>query len=739
MAAGPNSDPPDYDLDVCAREPIHVPGAIQPHGVLLVLNAADLSIVQASANAGAWLGMPGGRCALGDLSPDLAAEVGSWADTSEAVLLWGGQVAGRTVQAAAHRSGTRIVVEFEEAESAHGMEALLGRVQAFAEALQGVADEGAVTRQTASFVRSMTGFDRVLVYRFDDEWNGHVVGEDGNGVLPSYLDLRFPAGDIPAQARRLYLQNRLRIIPEVDYRPAAIEPQADPESGDPVDLSDAMLRSVSAVHLEYMRNMGTHSSMSVSIIIGGRLWGLVACHSRAPHGVPPQIRRVCDFAVQLAAAEIAGRVRAADTALRLQLGEVQARLLAAMSAARDWRLALIAETTDLLGLVEAGGAAIVDDDSLLTTGETPSKEDIRRLVEWLERNREGDVLATDSLATRHEPAAGYADAASGVLAVRISELHPSWVLWFRPEVVRTVAWGGDPHKVVREAGRIHPRVSFQAWKEQVRRQAAPWKPAEIAVALQLRASIVGIVLRRAEEMAALAEELGRSNKELEAFSYSVSHDLRAPFRHIVGYAELLRERESELDEKSRHYLESISESALAAGRLVDDLLNFSHVGRASLDSRRIDMQKLVSEVRRSLALSTKGRSIEWSVGRLPTAFGDPTLLRQVWFNLIENAVKYSAPRQDARIAITGRLNGGEAEFEVSDNGVGFDMAYREKLFGVFQRLQRAEDFEGTGIGLALTRRIVERHGGRVWAEGEVDQGATFGFSIPVDANGGANV
>jgi light-regulated signal transduction histidine kinase (bacteriophytochrome) len=254
----------------------------------------------------------------------------------------------------------------------------------------------------------------------------------------------------------------------------------------------------------------------------------------------------------------------------------------------------------------------------------------------------------------------------------------------------------------------------------------------------LRSAIIGIVLRRAEELAQLTVELQRSNKELEAFSYSISHDLRAPFRHVVGYSELLREREKGLDETSRHYLGCIIDSALAAGRLVDDLLNFSHVGRTAVTIRDVDMNKLVAEVRASLAMHVEGREIVWNVEPLPPSWGDPTLLRQVWYNILENAVKYTRPRKPAIITVSGWSDHSETGYAVKDNGVGFNIRYLDKIFGVFQRLQRAEDFEGTGIGLALARRIVERHRGRIWAEGEIDKGASFYFALPVKETGGTN-
>jgi signal transduction histidine kinase len=227
-------------------------------------------------------------------------------------------------------------------------------------------------------------------------------------------------------------------------------------------------------------------------------------------------------------------------------------------------------------------------------------------------------------------------------------------------------------------------------------------------------------------------ELQEINQELESFTYSVSHDLRAPLRHIAGFATMLEDRVGNtLDERSRKYLSTISAAAGRMGRLIDDLLAFSRMGRTSLSPRSVDLSRLVQEARSDLAPDTAGRQIEWVVNPLPTVHADPALLRPVLVNLLSNAMKYSAGRSPARIEIGAATQNGEAVVFVRDNGVGFDMRYVNKLFGVFQRLHRADEFEGTGIGLANVRRIIARHGGRTWAEGEVDRGATFYFSLPL--------
>jgi PAS domain S-box-containing protein len=227
-------------------------------------------------------------------------------------------------------------------------------------------------------------------------------------------------------------------------------------------------------------------------------------------------------------------------------------------------------------------------------------------------------------------------------------------------------------------------------------------------------------------------QLEAANRELEAFSYSVSHDLRAPLRHIDGFVDMVRQDSAQkLDEAGLRCLNVISQAAKRMGTLIDDLLLFSRIGRAEMRRTPVSMEELVADVRRELDSETKGRNIHWDIGPLPEVNCDRGLLRQVWINLISNAIKYSRQREQANIVIRGGKNErGELQYSIQDNGAGFDMQYADKLFGVFQRLHQPEEFEGTGIGLANVQRVILRHGGRVWGEGKLDEGATFHFTLP---------
>ncbi|WP_091738233.1 ATP-binding protein [Phenylobacterium immobile] len=722
------------DLDACAAEPIRIPGGVQPHGALLITAFDGAEVLHVSANLADAIGVPltaGDRL---DTNADLAllaAELTALGPR-DPVLARTLRVSGHMFHVSAHATHQGVIVEFEDppASEDQTLAALYPRLRRFMDDLAGAADVTSIAEAAVNEVWALTGFNRVLLYSFDARGVGAVLAEASDGVLPSYLNLKFPAADIPAQARELYKLSRIRLIPTADYQPAPLIPAISPIDGAPVDLSRAALRSVSPVHLEYMRNMGTASSMSISIVVEGELWGLISGHSAAPRAVNPQVRSACDHLGQILSLQIEARELARRSSERLRLSEIQGDLLTQVAAATAYDQGLAENPEAWMAVGGGAGAALVGQDRVISVGVTPPADAILDLARRLAAESQREV-ALESIADAWPDAQVDPDEASGLLAVSISQLHPDYLMWFRPQALRTVNWAGEPAKAVEIGERLHPRQSFELWKEQVRLRALPWTAEEIDSARRFRAAIQNFVLRRAEERAELTNRLAETNRELESFSYSISHDLRAPFRHVAGFADLLAERVGQsIDATSRHYLATIRDSALTAGRLVDDLLAFSQLGRNSLAPGRVDVQRLVQDVRRSLASDVAGRRITWKVDSLPSAWADPAMLRQVFVNLLDNAIKYTRGRDPAVISITGEDLPTATRYTVRDNGAGFDAAYTHKLFAVFQRLHRAEEFEGTGIGLALVRRIAERHGGSVSATGTQGEGASFTIVIP---------
>lgn len=730
---------PQPDLDRCAQEPIRIPGAIQPYAALLLLAPDTLEVLTRSANTEEILGIAvqaGQPLRAGRDAPGLEAllqALRGWDADADAALSLQVHCGGHYLHVSGARTAQGLLVELEPHDQAQSvtLDALYPRLRTLLDDIPPGGEPELILQRAVEEVRRLTGFDRVLAYRFDSDGHGTVVAEDGTGALPSYLGHRFPAGDIPAQARELYCQNRVRLIPDADYRPVPLEPALIGPDRQPVDLTAANWRSVSPIHLEYMRNMGTGSSMSVSVVIDGQLWGLVSCHSAGPRLVGPQIRAACEFLGRIVAHQIGAHERISEHAHRIELKKIEIELVELLSRTGTLLEGYTERDPAWTRLLNAHGAALVWQDDVHTMGNTPSKAQVLKIARWLHANNVEQSYHTDRLPLVWPEAAAFAEVASGLAAASISSLHMAYLMWFRPEVVRTVQWRGDPRKPMDPvSGRLHPRKSFDLWQEELRGRAAPWRRSEVDALADFRTVVVNLILKRAEERAELSEQLQRSNIELESFSYSVSHDLRAPFRHIAGFAELLKQRENNLDQTSTRYIENIMRAAVMAGRLVDDLLRFSHLGRAALTPADLDMNKLVGEVRQAVELTLPERKVQWRIEPLPRAWGDAQYIRQVWYNLLENAVKYSGSRPESVVTVSGQNCGTFTLFSVADNGVGFDMAYAGKLFGVFQRLHRLEDFDGTGIGLALCKRIVEKHGGWIKGEGAVDQGAKFSFALP---------
>ncbi|MFT4111624.1 ATP-binding protein [Silvibacterium sp.] len=740
------------DLTNCDREPIHIPGSVQGHGFLLVLRAGSattLEVITASENAARYLDLPLDRILGADFSDLMESELTeslkkgllSEGTAGEYVRFLGtGQFPrhGSTrydFQVVGHRLDDLFVLEFEHTKQSVSQAELNTVISNFVSSIEELHDPIKLCQAVVRQIRRLTGFDRVMLYQFDEEGHGNVLAEDRNERLPSYLGIHFPNTDIPQQARALYVLNRIRIIPDVDYTPSPLVSTPEYQDAPPLDLSLSILRSVSPIHRQYMRNMGTISSMSISMVSEGRLWGLISGHHSEPLSVPYLVRSATEVLTRIATSQLIAHHRSSAMEQAIRLKSVHGQLLTFMAAGESYIDGLVKHPVELLAVTHAKGAAIVVGDRCTVVGEGPDPAVVLRFAKTLARRGREDLYVTHQLSLEFPEAEAMRAKASGLIAISLSQVHRMQILWFRPELLETVQWAGEPAKseeFVDGILQIQPRHSFATWKQIVHGKSAPWTPVEIDSAREFRSIVLEIVLKRAEELADMASELEHTNRELEAFSYSVSHDLRAPFRHISGFAELLMENEaSRLSETGKRHLATIAQSAQFAGLLVDSLLNFSRISRTQLELRPISMEMLARDVWHDVRQQeAKDRNIAIHIGNLPTVEADLNLMRQVWWNLFSNAIKYSRSREHAVITVSCQSGPSEHTFCVMDNGVGFEGQYAHKLFGAFQRLHRMEEFEGTGIGLANVRRIVSRHNGRTWATGEVNQGASIFFTLP---------
>lgn len=745
------------DLTNCDREPIHVPGAVQPHGALVALRGG--LVVQFSANVPELLGTPAGDL-LGApletlLDADLAAQVGDALASGELdrnpLFLLSTPVRGRgPFDLTAHRLDDLTVLEFEPRPETLTQGDAYTLVRGALARMNAAPDQGRFADVVAHEVQALTGFDRVMVYQFADDGTGTVIAERcGPGTTP-YLGLRYPASDIPKQARALYVLNMLRIITDVNYVPAPM--LALPGEG-PLDMSYCVLRSVSPIHLEYLRNMGVGASMSISLLRGAELWGLIACHHDSPRALSPNVRAACELIGQVASVQLSAWQEKQDQTYQLHLRAAQTQLMERLAHTPDLLEALVGQGSQLLEFVDAGGAAVCLDGEVVRLGRTPDAAQLRAIQAWLGTQSDAEVLHTRSLGELFPEASAHASAASGLLTVQLSRLRGDYVMWFRPEELQTVTWGGDPNKPA-EAGpdgseRLSPRRSFEAWQQTVRGRSAEWQPEEIAAARTLRRALLNLVLRRAEELRDLNEDLTRSNQELErsnadldAFAYIASHDLKEPLRGLHNYSVFLLEAYAQqLDEDGVSKLHTLVRLTQRMDDLIDSLLLYSRVGRVDLSFRDTNLNDLLSDVLDVLSARLEQAGAEVTCLPLPTLPVDRVRVGEVLNNLVSNAVKYNdkppritvgalAPGQRGDLSVPDGVPDTAWVLFVQDNGIGIRDRHFENIFRIFKRLHARDQYGGgTGAGLTIVKKIIERHGGQIWPVSTYGQGTTFYFTL----------
>jgi light-regulated signal transduction histidine kinase (bacteriophytochrome)/CheY-like chemotaxis protein len=493
-------------LTSCDVEPIHLLGAIQPIGFLLTMSA-DGIVLRTSANVKSFLGALGreiiGRSAAAFLSADLLHDIRGRLQIAagEGVVerLFGRQLApdGPRFDVAAHFAGREAVLEFEPSKlKTH---ALLSTLRSMVSRVERHSSSRPLFNEAARQVRSFTGFDRVMIYRFDEDGTGEVVAESADSEMQPYLGLRYPASDIPVQARALYRRNLLRLIVDVDAAPIPVRPALSPE-GEPLDLSMSVLRSVSPIHLEYLRNMGVRASMSISILQGGQLWGLIACHHREPKYLNFEMRTTAELFGQMFSHILDTRQHTEEAANEIRMRAIHDRIASAFASAPS----LGAVPGFLAGIsdyVVADGIGAYQAGEISLTGLTPSREEFLQLVKFLDRTSSGRVFATHHLGDVFPPAVDYPMRAAGLLSIPISRTPRDYLVFFRKEVEKTVTWAGQPTKLATvgpNGVRLTPRKSFEAWRVSVKNQSQRWTHAELRAAEALRLTLVELVLRMTE-------------------------------------------------------------------------------------------------------------------------------------------------------------------------------------------------------------------------------------------------
>ncbi|WP_144874422.1 GAF domain-containing protein, partial [Hyella patelloides] len=719
LAATTDINLKDVALHNCDRFAIHIPNLIQPHGVLLAISATEYKILQVSLNTAQMLGIEPEELLNKPLSGLLGKEQvtaisSCLSEDFDRInplpieLIHEGSTLN--FDGIVHRNGEIIILELEQTEATEEVDFFhfYKLVKIPVSKIQNTKTLDELSSAIVTEVRKITGFDRVMVYRFDEEGAGTVIAEAAKEELEPFLGLHYPATDIPRQAKYLYTINYLRLISDATYEPVGLTPQLNPLTNKPLDMSMSVLRSVSPLHTEYLGNMGVAASMSISLIQNKQLWGLIACHHHTPKKIPYEIRTVCEFIGQVVSFELAAKEDSQDYDYRMKLKSIQSHFIETISQAEELAAGLTQNPEHLLDLVGASGVALFFGEEITLIGNTPDKETITAMLPWLETQFDEDVIyETNSLAQVYPNAEQEKAVASGLLALLISRVQKTLIIWFRPEVIQTVDWGGYPNKSLEidEDGtlRMSPRKSFAKWQETVRGKSLPWKACEVESALELRSSIVGIVLRKADELTQINRELSRSNTELDAFAYIASHDLKEPLRGIYNYSSFLIEDYGEiLGDDGTDKLNTLMRLTHRMEDLINSLLHYSRLGRAELQMRPVDLNNLVAGVLDVINASARDKQVEFKIPRLlPTIECDRTQVNELFTNLISNGIKYNQKAQkiveigyldaDNPVVVEKMLeypDGTQVKtiFYVCDNGIGIRERYLESIFRIFKRL-----------------------------------------------------
>ncbi|MER7973051.1 ATP-binding protein [Streptomyces sp. NPDC096080] len=746
------SVPGGFDLSVCVREQIHLLGGVQSYGTLLAADPATGLVDTAAENAAAVLGVPAGDLVGGPVTSVLAED--DWREVLEAAGTDGAAAVGFPVAAgpegrrslfdvSVHRRDDLVVVEFEpyEPDRAARSGGFYERVRRALNRLRSATDVTECCQAAVAEVRALTGFERVVAYRFDGlNGPGEVLAESVAEGWEPWLGLWFPATDIPPQARRLYEENWIRVIADVDDTTARLVPPVREATGTPLDLSGAALRTVSEFHLEYLRNIGVRSSMSVSLLKDGRLWGLIACHGGTPAPVAPAVRSACElfgatFSMQLAAIEERERADALERA-----GRDAAGLATLLDV--DVDASLLRHEELVRGLMEADGVLLARGGRQTAAGLAVPAE-LARLLADRAAAATADVWSTDrmpELLAQEGADAVPAGGVAGVLLVPLGD-EGDFLAWVRGERALPREWAADPSRPVLvgpRGERLTPRGSGAVFRSVVRGRSRPWTRRSEAAAAEMRRLLTGLVLRHAEELDALNAELRLTNLDLDSFAHVTAHDLKEPLRGIANAATFtLEDAGDRLDATSVRRLETMRRLAARMDDLLNSLLHYARMGRGGLRRAEIGLDEVVDS-----ALEVAGpRLAEENVRvlrpqALPTVDADPDRVYEILVNLLVNAAKYASDRPDRTVEITveERTPPGASEavaaVVVRDNGIGIPDDRQQEVFDLFRRLHGpGERGGGTGVGLAVVQRIVDRHGGLLWLTSAPGEGTAFYFTF----------
>lgn len=739
----------EYNLTIenCEDEPIHRPDSVQAFGYFVALDPSARSLHAYSEN-------------LEKLIPDVGFETDFFAfvkggnDCREKVLNLHRHAAAANArlplrltltgspfstgdaefQCVLYGSEGRIVLEMEPAHRDPDDSPLNSR---FSFHLPNISHLRSIPEQSehiAAFVRGLTDFDRVMVYRFDEENNGQVIAEAKADGIEPFLGLHYPASDIPAQARRLYKTNWIRIIADVVGARVPVIYKEGATVADQIDMTHSVLRSVSPIHVQYLKNMGVGASLSISLVVEDRLWGLIACHHYGPHYLHQGMRLDLEVAAQAFSFQIAAKeaeIAAAELGRRYERLDA---LIFRLARGRELRSSLGENGTELLSQMDACGFVYFEGETTVSVGKVPSSQTVLSLLKTF--RSWGDAQSKAVTNWKEHTGEDLGAPIAGLLFAPLSRDHTIGTIWFRAERLYRVNWAGKPRGLDEsgQADRLSPRGSFALWSQEVAGQCERWSQVDLTVAEKFNRQFVHYVIEKMRLAEATVSKLQELDKAKDQFLASISHELRTPLNAIKGWVEIATSQgATEADRQEA--MDVIKRNAHTQSELINDILDYSRIvsGSLKLEISEFSVSDLVSDVCATVSAAAALKNIQMDI-RIADAslkmHADQIRIRQILWNLISNALKFT-PR-GGRIEVSARLGSGMVMLAVADNGTGIPAEHLDSIFERFRQVAQTDTKIGLGLGLSIVKQLVTLHGGEIQvASGGLGLGAKFEVRIPV--------
>ncbi|TDS13126.1 ATP-binding protein [Sphingobacterium paludis] len=722
----------------CEDEQIQFCGKNQTIGFLLIANT-EMRIIGASENCAAWLNTPYSDILGNELIhvvqqffPHVEKDVQSaFNGLSEESLknraVQEVMLNDRPFYLTTYGYDNRVYLEFEQKHPTHIPSFI--SLYAYSQQIEKATD---IWEALCSCIAEVIGFDRVMTYRFHADKSGQVIAEKVREDLDSYLGLHYPEFDIPQQARALYVKHLTRLTSDISSPTYPIHTL----NNEQIDLSFSTIRALSPIHLQYLENAGAQASISFSIIVHGELWGLVTCQHETAKFVDLSQRHLAVFLTQYAVNRYLSLQKEIDLNFNKQVKEFELALKEKLIIKNEILPVLSSFAKQLSDFVQADGLAIRHKEATLVFGDAPDSATVGKIHAFINKNHRKMIYSKESFVIDHGEELALGDVNfAGLVKIDIDSSKEFSLIWFRREQVTERVWAGKPTKVMTydqalQAFVPSPRNSFDAWKQLVKGVSPAWTEIEIYFMKRIRQLIRESLLRKSEEIYSLNQELILLNNALDTYSYTVSHDLKNPLSVIKLSVQMLQMKRDITPELLAKLTVNIKDASELMESMLNKIYEFSKVKEFRYQPNVIHTDQIIPQIVDHCKTRYGTQQCEVTLGDLLPIMGEKTLIYQLFLNIVSNAIKYSSKRDDAQISIHSVQQGQKVRYSVRDNGIGIADAELNNIYDIFKRMSNSDGFEGSGVGLAIVKRIVDRLGVEIIVESEIGKGTCFHLDFP---------